>query len=291
MKTFHLKDFKSGKLPIALNIQRWKKDNVSNEHLHDCVEVVYVLTGTGVNIINNMTYPTIAGDLYVIARGATHTFYSNTELVFYNLMFHFALFSAKEQEYFREHPGFQELFESRERNVRCKLSLPPPAAERLRTLFDRLREELTGTAPGAQLGAKAYLTLLINEICRCREALRKAPSSLTRGDNPFNSLSRIIEYINSSYLRPFDLEQAAAAAGLSSSYVGEFFRARTGVPLVRYLSVLRVEKAQQLLRERPEWSITEIASRCGFEDSSYFTRIFRKITGRTPRDYRKFIGK
>ena len=45
MKTFHLKDFKSGELPIALNIQRWQKDNLSNEHLHDCVEVIYVLSG------------------------------------------------------------------------------------------------------------------------------------------------------------------------------------------------------------------------------------------------------
>ena len=74
MKTFHLKDFKSGELPVALNIQRWKKDNVSNEHLHDCIEVIYVLSGNGVNFIDNMTFPTIAGDLYVIARGATQSF-------------------------------------------------------------------------------------------------------------------------------------------------------------------------------------------------------------------------
>lgn len=291
MKTFHLKDFKSGELPIALNIQRWKKDNVSNEHLHDCVEVIYVLSGNGVNFIDSMTFPTIAGDLYVIARGATHSFYSNTELVFYNLMFQPALFGRRELEYFREHPGFRPLFEPPAGSVLNKLSLPPAAGERIRTLFDRLHAELTGGVPGSQMAAKAYLTLLIGEICRCHEALRSAPSSLSRGDNQFHSLSRIIEFINSSYLQPLDLERVAAAAGLSPSYIGEFFRARTGVPLVRYLSVLRVEKAQQLLREHPEWSITEIAARCGFEDSSYFTRVFRKLTGKTPRDFRKNSGK
>lgn len=291
MKTFHLKDFKSGELPVALNIQRWKKDNVSNEHLHDCIEVIYVLSGNGVNFIDNMTFPTIAGDLYVIARGATHSFYSNTELVFYNLMFQPALFARRELEFFREHPGFRPLFEPPGGSLLNKLSLPPAAGERIRTLFDRLHAELTGTIPGSQMAVKAYLTLLIAEICRCHEALRDAPSSLSRGDNQFHSLNRIIECINSSYLQPLDLGRLAAAAGLSPSYVGEFFRARTGVPLVRYLSVLRVEKAQRLLRERPEWSITEIAARCGFEDSSYFTRVFRKLTGKTPRDFRKNSGK
>ncbi|UKI32264.1 MAG: AraC family ligand binding domain-containing protein [Lentisphaeria bacterium] len=128
MKTFHLKDFKSGELPIALNIQRWKKDNVSNEHLHDCVEVIYVLSGNGVNFIDSMTFPTIAGDLYVIARGATHSFYSNTELVFYNLMFQPALFGRRELEYFREHPGFRPLFEPPAGSVLNKLSLPPRRA-------------------------------------------------------------------------------------------------------------------------------------------------------------------
>ena len=193
MKTFHLKDFKSGELPIALNIQRWKKDNVSNEHLHDCVEVIYVLSGNGVNFIDSMTFPTIAGDLYVIARGATHSFYSNTELVFYNLMFQPALFGRRELEYFREHPGFRPLFEPPAGSVLNKLSLPPAAGERIRTLFDRLHAELTGGVPGSQMAAKAYLTLLIGEICRCHEALRSAPSSLSRGDNQFHSLSRIIE--------------------------------------------------------------------------------------------------
>ncbi len=291
MKTFHLKDFKSGELPIALNIQRWQKDNLSSEHLHDCIEVIYVLSGNGVNFIDNRTFPTIAGDLYVVARGATHSFYSNTELVFYNLMFQPALFGQREREYFREHPGFLPLFEPPEGSVLNKLSLPPAANERIRALFDHLHAELTGGVPGSQMAAKAYLTLLISEICRCREALRHAPSSLSRGDNQFNSLSRIIEFINSSYLEPLDLERAAAAAGLSPSYVGEFFRARTGVPLVRYLSVLRVERAQELLRERPEWNISEIAARCGFDDSSYFTRVFRKLTGKTPREFRKFSGK
>ena len=155
MKTFHLKDFKSGELPVALNIQRWKKDNVSNEHLHDCIEVIYVLSGNGVNFIDNMTFPTIAGDLYVIARGATHSFYSNTELVFYNLMFQPALFARRELEFFREHPGFRPLFEPPGGSLLNKLSLPPAAGERIRTLFDRLHAELTGTIPGSQMAVKA----------------------------------------------------------------------------------------------------------------------------------------
>ncbi len=290
MHVFHLKDLATPTHPeIALTLQRWRRANNSGEHRHDGVEIVFVLSGSGVNFLDGRPFPIIAGDLYVVNRGAVHSFYSNNELIFYNLLFSFSLFSRREQEEFRRIPEFERVFApALTRGAGFdKLSLPPAAAERLRELFEALNRELRTAAPGSRLGVRATLMLLIVEICRCAAA---PPSPLAAAkDNHHSPLTRIIDFLNANFRRPLDLSELAEAAGLSPTYVGEFFRNRTGIPLVRRLTTLRIDEARRLLARRPEWNITEIAARCGFEDSGYFTRVFRAATGETPTQYRKKI--
>ena len=290
MHVFHLKDLATPTHPeIALTLQRWRRANNSGEHRHDGVEIVFVLSGSGVNFLDGRPFPIIAGDLYVVNRGAVHSFYSNNELIFYNLLFSFSLFSRREQEEFRRIPEFERVFAAAlTRGAGFdKLSLPPAAAERLRELFEALNRELRTAAPGSRLGVRATLMLLIVEICRCAAA---PPSPLAAAkDNHHSPLTRIIDFLNANFRRPLDLSELAEAAGLSPTYVGEFFRNRTGIPLVCHLTTLRIDEARRLLARRPEWNITEIAARCGFEDSGYFTRVFRAATGETPTQYRKKI--
>ena len=290
MHVFHLKDLATPTHPeIALTLQRWRRANNSGEHRHDGVEIVFVLSGSGVNFLGGRPFPIIAGDLYVVNRGAVHSFYSNNELIFYNLLFSFSLFSRREQEEFRRIPEFERVFAAAPTRGAGfdKLSLPPAAAERLRELFEPLTRDLRPAAPGSRLGARATLMLLIVEICRCAAA---PPSPLAAAkDNHHSPLTRIIDFLNANFRRPLDLSELAEAAGLSPTYVGEFFRNRTGIPLVRHLTTLRIDEARRLLARRPEWNITEIAARCGFEDSGYFTRVFRAATGETPTQYRKKI--
>jgi transcriptional regulator GlxA family with amidase domain len=61
---------------------------------------------------------------------------------------------------------------------------------------------------------------------------------------------------------------------------------RTGVSIHRYLMRLRVERAREMI-EQTDRSLTDIAMRCGFDDSSYFARVFRSLMGTSPGAYRK----
>ena len=61
---------------------------------------------------------------------------------------------------------------------------------------------------------------------------------------------------------------------------------RTGVTLVKYINTLRMEKARTMLSSEPDKNISEISDACGFQDSSYFTRVFRLMTGFSPTRYR-----
>lgn len=264
----------------------------SQRHLHDCVEIIYVLKGSGVNVVNEVPFPIMAGDLYVVNFGATHSFRADSELLFYNLMFHLSVFSKRETALLKEMPAFVDFFklkgERREGRPK-KLLLPPPFAERFNALFEHLHKELREGAPGFRMNAKARLILLITEMCRVEPLLGGSRVEAST-DTPRGSLGKAMDMIHRRYLSPLSLAEIARTAGLSKTYIGEFFRERTGLSLVRYINTLRVEKARVALLERRDMNISEVAALCGFDDPSYFTKVFRELTGLPPKAYRSISG-
>ncbi len=172
--TYRLRDFAKDRMPLALDLQRWKPGMSSARHLHDCVEIIYVLKGGGVNVVNGLPFPIMAGDIYVVNCGATHSFRADSELLFYNLMFHFSVFSKKEISLLKEMAAFGDFFKLKGERRGCrprKLLLPPPFAERFKTLFELLHKELREGVPGFRMNAKARLILLITEMCRTEPLL------------------------------------------------------------------------------------------------------------------------
>lgn len=104
-----------------------------------------------------------------------------------------------------------------------------------------------------------------------------------------DTIYRVMDHIKSNYDRKLTLEDIASRVYLSPSHVSGLFRRETGQTISSYINFIRIEKSKQLLR-RGEISIAEIAARCGFEDQSYFTRVFKKQTGISPKKYRDNAG-
>jgi len=100
-----------------------------------------------------------------------------------------------------------------------------------------------------------------------------------------DTIHRVMEYIKSHYSGKLTLEQIAASVHLSPSHISGLFRKETGQTVSAYIGFVRIEKSKQLLKTT-QLSIAEIASRCGFEEQSYFSRVFRKQTGLSPKAYR-----
>ena len=65
-----------------------------------------------------------------------------------------------------------------------------------------------------------------------------------------------------------------------------FFKNQTGQSVTEYINRLKVEKSKKLLKDT-DMSVTDIAMKTGFEDSCYFTRVFKKYEKKTPLQYRK----
>jgi AraC-like DNA-binding protein len=93
-------------------------------------------------------------------------------------------------------------------------------------------------------------------------------------------------YIQQNYTRSFSLIQLSETIGVSKSYLSRIFKMDTGISLWEYLNRFRIQKAKELLLLTDE-TITEVAAGVGYEDVSYFSRVFHDIAGCSPRTYRQ----
>lgn len=98
-------------------------------------------------------------------------------------------------------------------------------------------------------------------------------------------LSRVLSYIRENFRETIRLEDAAAAAGLSSGYLRRILRSELNTTFTDYLRRTRLEEAKRLLRDGG-MAVGDVGALCGFPDHSYFTQVFRKEIGLTPREYR-----
>lgn len=111
------------------------------------------------------------------------------------------------------------------------------------------------------------------------------PQSLKHTD----VVATIKEYILANFDRKLTLEDIARQVYLSNSYVSSIFKKETGLSVVDYANQIRIDRSKRLLIET-DLSISFISSRCGFDDQSYFTRMFKKFVGMSPRNYRDTYG-
>lgn len=92
-------------------------------------------------------------------------------------------------------------------------------------------------------------------------------------------------YIEAHYMEDISLQDAAAQLHYSDAYFCRFFKQNFDKNFIMYLSELRVEKAKELLEDMTV-NVKDISQRVGFRDSGYFTKVFKRVTGVTPSEYR-----
>jgi AraC-like DNA-binding protein len=100
------------------------------------------------------------------------------------------------------------------------------------------------------------------------------------------AIAAAVQHMRERFGESLSRDELAAVAHLSPSHFSRLFRQYTGRTFTEALARLRVNHAAELLR-RSDRSLGLIAVECGFTDQSYFTRTFRRLTGRTPRQYRR----
>jgi two-component system response regulator YesN len=96
---------------------------------------------------------------------------------------------------------------------------------------------------------------------------------------------RAKEYIKTNYSKSITLEDVAREINVSPQYLSKLFKEETGENFIDYLTGIRIRIAKNLL-ESDELSVKEICYNIGYSDPNYFSRIFKKIVGSTPTEYK-----
>jgi two-component system response regulator YesN len=114
------------------------------------------------------------------------------------------------------------------------------------------------------------------------------PTQLHAGEGPIqpkHSVAMVLNLIERCYADDITLDDAAAIAGLSSSYLSRLFKEEMGTNFKDYLTTYRLERAKAGLRD-PRRKIYEVAEEVGFRDQRYFSEVFKKRFGYSPLEYR-----
>ena len=99
---------------------------------------------------------------------------------------------------------------------------------------------------------------------------------------------KVISYIRKSYHENFTLEALAHMANLTPNYFAKKFKERIGIPPLKYINALRIERAKFLL-EHTTKPINTIMEEVGFWDSAHFSKLFKLSTGYSPTKFRKAL--
>ncbi|MFH5183692.1 helix-turn-helix transcriptional regulator [Paenibacillus sp. TAB 01] len=118
------------------------------------------------------------------------------------------------------------------------------------------------------------------------DAARSIQDSLGEDSNNNRLYTSMLEYVSHNYMDcNLSLSTVAEELSLTPSYVTRYFKNKNGLPLMQYVSKIRIEKAKELL-ETTHLSIKEIVEQIGFVDENNFSRAFRKREGVSPSQYR-----
>ncbi|MFV0529505.1 MAG: AraC family transcriptional regulator [Lachnospiraceae bacterium] len=150
-------------------------------------------------------------------------------------------------------------------------------------VIQQLFQTMQGQQPGYELATTGTLFLLFGCIVQ-NHYYHELSLLQNRGQKKMAQLKPVLEYIETSYAEPITLDTLSKIAGMSPKYFCRFFHAVVHATPMDYLIYYRIERACFLLTTQ-DISVTDVGFGCGFNDSSYFIKIFKKHKGMTPRQY------
>ncbi len=254
-------------------------------HSHDFIEIVIICDGVGEQIVDGAAGQVCAGDVFIMQNRMSHGFPDYRSLKIVNVMFARRLLRGTES-YFRKLPGYHVIFRgvpgkgSRSGEFRGRLKLGRRQLHLLLELVARAEEELQLRHSGFEVSC---ITLLYGMILLLARSFTETPG------NPAEAtlrIGRLLSELETGYAEKWSLPRMARSSSMSVSTLLRVFRNATGTTPVEYLLRLRLENAKAMLAET-SWPIGEVALRCGFHDSNYFSRKFAERFRLSPRCYRK----
>jgi AraC-like DNA-binding protein len=274
--------------PLRLLHRRLPAGQAEAPHQHPWVELVHVQAGRGLLTVGARTHRVAAQTVSVVPPGDIHSLAADGQWTCTAHLLHFDPAALA----------------------------PPPAREALQAI---LRAAAQGRSAASLRGPGQSLALLLIHAARAAQATdggAAARETLTelclqlhhhlgtalsaggpprRGPRPEvpvvparPEVERALQYIEENLTRSISRQELAREVSFAPSYFSAIFRQATGSSIPEYINARRVRRAQELLRD-PSARVSAVCYAVGFRDLTNFNRVFKRVVGATPREYRKRV--
>ena len=258
--TFESHNLEIENIPIIFHYDKVENRSFSCPNWHSNIEILYFTVGSGKVILGNDKINVSAGGIAVINTNLLHSVITEDRMEYYCLIIDNDF--LKYNGIFCDQTEFKSYIES----------------EHLSGLFKSLTREIETGGRFREAGIKSGLLQLMLYIAR-EYSVPSDGNSLKPDSN--ENIRLAIGYIRSHLSNKIVLDEIAAEVGLSKYHFSREFKKATGMTLITYVNTIRCLHAKKLLLKN-EYSIHEVALKCGFENDSYFSRTFKKHTGYLP---------
>lgn len=236
----------------------------STQHYHSGFEIYYLKEGKCHYFINDSSYDIVSGDIILVPENALHgTTYGSKPCsrMLINVQNGFVSKDILERASKLDH------------HYRNKTNL-----SQINDIFARIEEEYTRGDALSCDALRCYTEALFILMIR------------NQGEKINNERNTIVEaaikHIQENYTATVRLADVAKLLCVSEEHLSRTFKKEIGFGFNEYVTLIRLQKAEHMLKNEPSRAITEVAYACGFNDSNYFSYKFKKAYGKTPSEVR-----
>ena len=246
-------------------------------HWHKEMELIRILEGSITISLDSVFLTTHAGDLILIEEGVIHG--GTPEHCVYEC----AVFDAGLLAHTDACKRYVRLMTRHQIQLYHYFQADEPRFAPLLAATERLFPAIAYPHAGSELLTLGALYEFFGRLFE-GECYVESPVESVSLRRKMDVLKPVLEYIDTHYASPISLADLSRLAGMSPKYFCRFFKAALHRTPMDYLNYYRIEQACRILTTT-ELPVTEAAYRCGFNDSSYFVKTFRKYMGISPRAY------
>lgn len=284
IKTLFWKDsflsiYNTDNLPIIVNHYIYDEYENTFIHQHDFIEMSYVISGRGTHVIANEKVNIVKGHIAIIDEYTPHSMFptnprNDENLAVFNCMFKKDYFLMLLNKHLKDTGIFQDFVDG---NVRF-LFFQDDNHYQLSQLFEKLFREYMFKLSNA----RELLELLTGQIFI---GLNRLCLGEVNSGHVSRTISSALKYIEEHYNEKISVSELSRSLNISKSHLSTLFKKCTGFSILEYVQKRRIEHACHYIID-DDSSFREVAFKVGYSDYVFFLKIFKKLTGMTPREFK-----
>jgi AraC-like DNA-binding protein len=256
----------------------------AKERKNTFFEMVFVLEGKGVQIINDHRLPYSSDKLFLIFPQDTHSFEVLEKTKFFFIRFHDSYLKTQSTDWIQK---LEFIFHNHNHLPGCILKTVSDKPL-IRVMIEGLIREENSSFPQQQEVIKQILNTIITIAARNISLIVPVNMNLL---NTTPNLD-LLNYVHQNIYQPDQLKASnmAAVFNVSPTYISEYFKTKTGQSIQQYSIAYKIKLIETRLKFT-NMQINEIVYEFGFSDASHLNRLFKKYTGLNPSAYKKQFKK